>query len=170
MKTFLPLLLVVAMLVGCSDEPTTPADTNTSSTNSFNVTGNGYSNAAFKGYNADSASQATVDGSNHGIIAFTGKGSKTNEVFAISLMVPEGKTGKITIDPNPSNYATFILITSDGTTNAQYMALSGEIDVKTWDATAGGAVKGTFSGTAALATAPGTTITISEGKFDTKRQ
>jgi len=170
MKTLLPLVFALAMIVGCSDDTTSPSDTNTSSTNSFNVTGNGYSNAAFKGYNADSASQATVDGSNHGIIAFTGKGTKTNEVFAISLMVPEGKTGKITIDANPANYKTFILMTSDGSASAQYMALSGEIDVKTWDAAAGGAVKGTFSGTASLATAPGTTITITEGKFDTKRQ
>lgn len=156
--------IVMSITIACSSNPVKPAGTNTSSTNSFNVTGGGYSNSSFKGFIADSASTAQEQ-TGSAVIAFTGLTNKTNEVF--SLIIQLNGTAVKKYDVNVVDQTTMTMMIASSTVSNSYFALNGQIDLTKWDAP-GGRAKGTFSGTFRHSTS-GDTITVTDGKFDIKR-
>lgn len=156
--------IVMSITIACSSDPVKPAATNTSSTNSFNVTGGGYSNASFKGFIADSASTAQEQ-TGSALIAFTGLTNKTDEVF--SLVIQLNGTAAEKYDVNVVDQTAISMIIATPTGSNSYLALSGQIDLTKWDAP-GGRAKGTFYGTFRHAIS-GDTITVTDGKFDVVR-
>jgi hypothetical protein len=157
-------VIVMSITIACSSDPVKPAETNTSSTNSFNVSGGGYTNASFKGFIADSASDASTQ-TGSAYIVFTGLTNKTGEVFSIGIILNGTDVKKYTVDVDAQTVMTLVISSASG--NSSYMSLSGEIDLTKWDAP-GGRAKGTFSGSF-KSSSSADIITVTDGKFDIYR-
>lgn len=163
MFRFLPLILVVAVMVAaCGSDSTTNPDDTTSSKNSFNVTGGGYTNASFKGYNNDTAGVASESGGS-GLVTFAGKTSVTNEVFTISLLTPGTTAG--TYPVSSSDGSSITLVITNGSSARTYFAGSGTIEIKSWGPS--GRTSGTFSGVLVDPVNPAVgQLQVTAGKFD----
>lgn len=156
--------IVMSITIACSSDPVKPAETNTSSTNSFNVTGGGYTNASFKGFIADSASDAS-DQTGSALIVFAGLTNKTGEAFSIIIQLASTDVKKHIVNPAEQTVMTLFISSASGT--ASYLSIDGEIDLTKWDAP-GGRAKGTFKGSFKNSTSADI-ITVTDGKFDIYR-
>lgn len=163
MIRLLPFLLALALIVpACSDDAPTNPDSSTSSSNSFTVNGSGYTEAAFKGYNGDTAGVA-LESSGTGVIGFSGKTPNANEYFAISLTTESTAVGGYQVSATSDNYMTLVIFT--GSSSRTYLAGTGSIDIKTWGKN--GRASGTFSGSFVDPANPtATPLQVTAGKFD----
>jgi len=162
MLRLLSILLAIALIApACSEDSTTNPDANTSSKNSFTVNGGGYTKAAFKGYNGDTAGVATESGGSGGV-SFFGTTPNATEYFSIALLIDEAKTGDFTVNASDGSAMTLVII--KGSTTKTYFAGTGTISVKTWNSS--GRSSGTFNGTFIDPTNPTAPLTVTDGKFD----
>jgi hypothetical protein len=162
MLRLLSILLAIALIApACSEDSTTNPDANTSSKNSFNVSGGGYTNASFKGYAGDTAGVATESGGSGGV-SFFGTTPNATEYFSLALLIDEAKTGDYPVSGSSGSAMTMVII--KGSSTKTYFAGTGTISVKSWNQN--GRSSGTFSGTFIDPTNPTSPLTVTDGKFD----
>jgi len=163
--------LFTLIMTGCGDSvapaasPVAPPANN----NSFLVTGGNYENSLFNSTTIthDSAYYYTSQGVTKAVIGWqSGIYSLTMDINFLGK-----KTGNVALGSSalvPDTSCINITYTAPGGTyNDQFLSLSGMVTISQYDATIGGKIIGTFSGS--FADANNQTYTINNGKFSAIR-
>lgn len=175
MKSLVSFVFVVVpclfCVAACSNEEQSLVDTDnrptipTSAVNAFTVNGDGYVNAAFRGYTADSLSSVTVaDGSTS--IVWSGLTPSTEE-YAISINLRDTVEGEYRLDER-QRVAISMTIRPRTGTDRSYILADGVVVIDAISRMAG-RVTGSFSGTMQPVGPLYQPISLSAGTFNIRR-
>lgn len=164
MKRISIYLIFILLLSACSKDSIT--NIGTDANNKFVVNGEGYTNAEFRGYDLDTASQA-ADSGGRAMVGMTGRTSTLLENFALLLTKKTADVGSAQV--NVLEGTTMTIVISKSGSSETYVAKTGTITIDTWG-DVGGRSTGKFSGSfVKLPDTLNTVIQITAGVFDSKR-
>jgi hypothetical protein len=160
-RTALVFITAMFLMVGCSENTTTPDNGKFDDKNSFTGNGGGYTNSQFTGYKSDPANGVSLSSTTS--IVFKGENS-AGEVFAINMLVNGTAVGEYPINSTSGNAANIVI--TQNSTQTTYLTIPGSGKITIAETGAPGArCKGTFNCT--VISLDGTKqIVLTNGMFD----